>query len=193
MIQLLNKLERLTFSVSRFISILAGIVLLWIVAITCVDVVGRYFFNSPLYAGAEIIKVSMAGVIFLSLPYMFFKNEHIIVDLFPIFKKGYLGWFLGLFFLLVGGYCLLIIGDKTFSLAMRSLEDGDTYEYILAPSFLAKENSEFLPKVYIDTFIAISIYFTVLMIAIKFILVLFKPGTSAEAPEEDTINEGSNE
>ena len=66
MTQLLNKLERLTENVSRFISILAGIVLLWIVAVTCVDVVGRYFFNSPLYAGAEILKVSMAGVIFLS-------------------------------------------------------------------------------------------------------------------------------
>ena len=193
MLQLLSIIERLTFKVSRFISILAGIVLLWIVAVTCVDVIGRYFFNSPLYAGAEIIKVSMAGVIFLSLPYMFFKNEHIIVDLFPVFKKGYLGWILGLIFLAIGFYSLWIIGDKTFSLAMRSLEDGDTYEYILAPSFLARENSEFLPKVYIDTFIAISIYFTVLMIAIKFILVLFKPGTSAEALDEESINEGSNE
>ena len=183
-------IERLTFKVSRFISILAGIVLLWIVAVTCVDVIGRYFFNSPLYAGAEIIKVSMAGVIFLSLPYMFFKNEHIIVDLFPVFKKGYLGWILGLIFLAIGSYSLWIIGDKTFSLAMRSLEDGDTYEYIIAPSFLAKENSEFLPKVYIDTFIALSIYFTVLMIILRFILVLFRPGTSAEDSDDNPINEG---
>ena len=187
MTQLLNKLERLTENVSRFISILAGIVLLWIVAVTCVDVVGRYFFNSPLYAGAEIIKVSMAGVIFFSLPYMFFKNEHIIVDLFPVFKRGYLGWILGLVFLAIGGYALWIIGDKTFSLAMRSLEDGDTYEYIIAPSFLARENSEFLPKVYIDTFIAVSIYFTVFMIALKFLLVLLKPGSSAESSDEENL------
>ena len=76
--QFLNTIERLALKVSRSISLLAGLVLLWIVIITCVDVVGRYFFNSPLYAGAEIIKVSMAGVIFFSLPYMFFKNEHII-------------------------------------------------------------------------------------------------------------------
>ena len=183
--QFVNSIERLALKVSRSISLLAGIVLLWIVIITCVDVVGRYFFNSPLYAGAEIIKVSMAGVIFCSLPYMFFKNEHIIVDLFPIFKKGYFGWVLGLVFLAIGGYSLWIIGDKTFSLAMRSLEDGDTYEYILAPSFLAKANSEFLPKVYVDTFIAVSIYFTVFMIALKFLLVLLKPGTSAEYSDED--------
>ena len=129
----------------------------------------------------------MAGVIFLSLPYMFFKNEHIIVDLFPVFKKGYLGWILGLIFLAIGSYSLWIIGDKTFSLAMRSLEDGDTYEYIIAPSFLAKENSEFLPKVYIDTFIALSIYFTVLMIILRFILVLFKNGLCAFLHPQRTL------
>ncbi len=78
--EFLNYLERLALEVSRFIALLAGSVLLWIVLVTCVDVIGRYFFNSPLYAGAEIIQVSMAGVIFLSLPYMLFKNEHIIVD-----------------------------------------------------------------------------------------------------------------
>ena len=116
---------------------------------------------------------------------MFFKNEHIIVDLFPIFKKGYIGWLLGLLFLAIGGYSLWIIGDKTFSLAMRSLEDGDTYEYIIAPSFLARENSEFLPKVYLDTYIAVSIYFTVFMIYLKFFFVLLKPGSSAEPNEEN--------
>ena len=185
--QFLNTIERLALKVSRSISVLAGLVLLWIVVITCIDVIGRYFFNSPLYAGAEIIKVSMAGVIFFSLPYMFFKNEHIIVDLFPIFKRGYLGWILGLVFLGIGGYALWAIGDKTFSLAMRSLEDGDTYEYIIAPSFLARPNSEFLPKVYIDTFIAVSIYFTVFMIALKFLLVLLKPGSNAESSEEENL------
>ena len=185
--QFLNTIERLALKVSRSISVLAGLVLLWIVVITCVDVIGRYFFNSPLYAGAEIIKVSMAGVIFFSLPYMFFKNEHIIVDLFPIFKRGYLGWILGLVFLGIGGYALWVIGDKTFSLAMRSLEDGDTYEYIIAPAFLARPNSEFLPKVYIDTFIAVSIYFTVFMIALKFLLVLLKPGSNAESSEEENL------
>ena len=188
MIEILNYIERLALKVSRSIALLAGLVLLWIVLITCVDVIGRYFFNSPLYAGAEIIQVSMAGVIFFSLPYMFFQNEHIIVDLFPIFKKGYLGWILGLIFLGIGGYALWVIGDKTFSLAMRSLEDGDTYEYIIAPEFLARENSEFLPKVYIDTFIAVSIYFTVFMIYLKLFLVFLKPGTSAEMSEEEEVN-----
>jgi TRAP-type C4-dicarboxylate transport system permease small subunit len=72
MILFLNILERLALWVSRFISSLAAIVLFFIVIVTCVDVIGRYFFNSPLYAGSELVQVSMAGVIFLSLPVMFF-------------------------------------------------------------------------------------------------------------------------
>ena len=98
---LLNNLERLALTVSRFISNLSGIAVLWIIAITCVDVVGRYFFNSPLYAGSEMVQVSMAFVIFLSLPGLFFKNENIIVDLFPFFKKGYIGWVMGGTFLAI--------------------------------------------------------------------------------------------
>ena len=41
--EFLNYLERLALEVSRFIALLAGIVLLWIVLVTCVDVIGRYF------------------------------------------------------------------------------------------------------------------------------------------------------
>ena len=74
----LNIIERLALVVSRFISSMAAIVLFWIVGVTCVDVVGRYFFNAPLYAGTELVQVSMAGVIFLSLPAMFFRHDHIV-------------------------------------------------------------------------------------------------------------------
>ena len=68
MYQIIDRLERLALKVSRSISFLSGIVLFWIVIVTCYDVIGRYFFNSPLYAGSEIVQVSMAGVIFFSLP-----------------------------------------------------------------------------------------------------------------------------
>ena len=102
----LNIIERLALGVSRFISSMAAIVLFWIVAITCINVIGRYFFNAPLYAGEELVKVSMAGVIFLSLPALFFRNEHIVVDLFPVFQRGYLGWILSLVFLVWFIWCL---------------------------------------------------------------------------------------
>ncbi len=178
----LSILERLALTVSRFISNLAGLAVLWIIAVTCVDVIGRYFFNAPLYAGAEMVQVSMAFVIFFSLPGMFFKNEHIIVDLFPIFKKGYLGWTLGSIFLAVTAYCIWIIAGKTYSYANRSLEDGDTYEYIMVPG-LALDHSPFLPKYLVDTFIALSLFFTLGMIILKFFITISRPKSTSELEE----------
>jgi hypothetical protein len=165
MLLLINTVERLALWVSRFISSLAALVLFGMMLITCYDVVGRYFFNAPLYSGSELVQVSMAGVIFLSLPVMFFRHEHIVVDLFPIFQKGYLGW---------------IVADKTMFYAMRSLEDGDTYEYILMPSFISYGSSEFAPRFVVETFIALSLFFTSLLIGLRLLLVALKPGLSAE-------------
>ena len=180
----LNIVERLALGVSRFISSMAAIVLFWIVAITCINVIGRYFFNAPLYAGEELVKVSMAGVIFLSLPALFFRNEHIVVDLFPVFQRGYLGWILSLVFLGIAAYCLWIIADKTMFYANRSWEDKDTYEYILVPSFLSSEENQFVPKYIVDYFIAISVFFTSLLVCLRLIIVASKPGSSAEINEE---------
>jgi TRAP-type C4-dicarboxylate transport system permease small subunit len=181
MILLINNLERLALWVSRFISSLAALVLFGMVVVTCIDVIGRYFLNSPLYGGSEIVQVSMAGVIFLSLPVMFFRHEHIVVDLFPVFQKGYLGWILSIIFLTVSAYSLWIVADKTMFYAMRSLEDGDTYEYILMPSFISYGTSNFAPRFVVETFIALSLFFTSLLIGLRLLLVVLKPGLSAEA------------
>ena len=180
MILFINNLERLALWVSRFISSLAGLVLFFIVAVTCVDVIGRYFFNSPLYAGSELVQVSMAGVIFLSLPLMFFRHEHIVVDLFSVFQKGYLGWILSIIFLAISAYSLWIVADKTMFYAMRSLEDGDTYEYILIPSFLSYGTSDVAPRFIVETFIALSLYFTSFLIVLRLLIVVLKPGLNAE-------------
>ena len=115
MILFINSLERLALWVSRFISSLAGVVLFFIVAVTCVDVIGRYFFNAPLYSGSELVQVSMAGVIFLSLPVMFFRHEHIIVDLFSIFQRGYLGWVLSIIFLTISVFVNLLQSILNFA------------------------------------------------------------------------------
>jgi TRAP-type C4-dicarboxylate transport system permease small subunit len=184
MIIFINTLERLALWVSRFISSLAALVLFWMVLVTCIDVIGRYFFNAPLYAGSEMVQVSMAGVIFLSLPLMFFRHEHIVVDLFPIFQRGYVGWVLSIIFLTISAYSLWIVADKTMFYAMRSLEDGDTYEYILMPSFFSDGSSEFAPRFIIETFIALSLFFTSLLIGLRLLIVLSKPGSNAEAGSE---------
>ena len=56
--------------------LVACFILLWLVGLTCVDVVGRYFFRAPVTGATELVQISMAGIIFFSLPAMFLRDEY---------------------------------------------------------------------------------------------------------------------
>jgi TRAP-type C4-dicarboxylate transport system permease small subunit len=50
--------------------------------LTCVDVVGRYFFNKPVTGGFELTEFLLASLIFAGLPLVTLRGDHITVDLF---------------------------------------------------------------------------------------------------------------
>jgi TRAP-type mannitol/chloroaromatic compound transport system permease small subunit len=100
----LNKLARRIADAS---SIMACMVLLWLVGLTCVDVVGRYFFNSPLVGATELVQMSMAGIIFFSMPAII---------------------------LTVGA--TWIVAGRVGKYALRALEDGDETIYLKIPVYL---------------------------------------------------------
>ena len=58
----------------------AAAVLFAMMALTCVDVVGRYFFSRPVFGGFEITEMLLAAMIFLGLPLVTLRNEHVTVD-----------------------------------------------------------------------------------------------------------------
>ncbi|HEY6240309.1 MAG TPA: TRAP transporter small permease [Burkholderiales bacterium] len=49
--------------------------------LTCVDVVGRYFFNKPVTGGFELTEMLLAALIFAGLPLVTLRGDHITVDL----------------------------------------------------------------------------------------------------------------
>jgi TRAP-type C4-dicarboxylate transport system permease small subunit len=51
------------------------------VMVTCIDVVGRYFFSAPLLGAHEIITLSMGIMIYLGMPLVTASREHLMVDL----------------------------------------------------------------------------------------------------------------
>ena len=132
---LLAKAEGLTDSVSFFAANIAALILLLLVALTCVDVVGRYLFNSPLVGAVEMVETCMGAITFFSFPLMFMRNDHITVDLIPHFNKGYLGWITSLIFLLITAYLAYKLGDRVYDYAVRAFEDGDVTEYLLIPKY----------------------------------------------------------
>ena len=110
-------------------------------------------------------------LVFLNLP-------SLIYEIFPFIIL------LSIIFLSISAYCLWIIADKTMFYANRSFEDGDTYEYILKPSFITFGDSKFAPRFIIETFIAISLFFTSFLIFLRLILLLSRPGSSPEINDE---------
>lgn len=160
----IDRLYRLADSASLFAANIAAIVLLTLVALTCVDVIGRYIFSAPLTGAVELVRICMAGIIFFSVPLMFLRSDHIIVDLFDFVRRGWLGWIIGAVFLLVTLYVTLTLADRVFDYAVRALEDGDTTEYLA------------IPRYFIVGFITASLYAAALMTALRLVRWVMQPG-----------------
>ena len=52
-----------------------------LIGLTCVDVVARYAFNSPVNGAYELTELLLASLIFLALPLTTAAGEHIEVEL----------------------------------------------------------------------------------------------------------------
>jgi TRAP-type C4-dicarboxylate transport system permease small subunit len=61
---------------------LLSIVMIAGVALTFANVVGRYFFNAPIFWAEEILVYTMVWAVFLALPTITLRDEHLRMDLF---------------------------------------------------------------------------------------------------------------
>jgi TRAP-type C4-dicarboxylate transport system permease small subunit len=64
------------------LGLLAAVLMFCLMLLTCVDVVGRYFFNRPVTGGFELTEMLLASLIFAGLPLVTLRGDHITVDLF---------------------------------------------------------------------------------------------------------------
>lgn len=63
------------------ISALVTIILLALMFLTCVDVVGRYFFGRPITGALEMTELLLALLIFAGLPQVTVRDEHVTIDM----------------------------------------------------------------------------------------------------------------
>lgn len=61
--------------------IVAALFLLIMMAVTFIDVIGRYVFSSPLPGAFELTEVLLGLIIFVGLPLATLRQEHVTVDL----------------------------------------------------------------------------------------------------------------
>ena len=123
----------------------------------------------------ELVRICMAGIIFFSFPLMFLRNDHIIVDLIPVFRRGWLAWITSVVILLIIIYVAYRIGDRVFDYAVRAYEDEDTTEYL------------FIPRWPIVGFITVSLFAAAVMSALRLLSILSTPGRVENESHEEGI------
>ena len=81
----------------RTLAAISCLLLFVMMALTFVDVSGRYLFNSPLPALHEIISFMMPGLIFCALPLVCRQEGHVTIDLLDMFLSARVKRWQGLF------------------------------------------------------------------------------------------------
>jgi len=111
----------------------ASITLFLLMAVTCIDVFGRYIFNHPLTGSTELIEMSMAVLIFSVLPVISWRNEHIVVDLLDSFTPPLVHMVRNILLNVVTALALYFLGGRILKLGARSLDYGEQSEYLGIP------------------------------------------------------------
>ena len=73
--------DPMTANIVRGFGGLASVMLFFLMAVTVVDVTGRYVFNAPLPGSSEITELLMAVLVYTGLPGVSRLEKHISVDL----------------------------------------------------------------------------------------------------------------
>lgn len=68
-------------AVEGVLGAVASVVLFSLMLLTCVDVFGRYFLNRPVLGAFEVTEMALAALIFVGLPMVTLRQEHITIDL----------------------------------------------------------------------------------------------------------------
>ena len=117
----------------RLIEPLVSVVLFIMMALTFVDVIGRYIFNSPIIGGLELTEFSMAIVIFLGLVLLTSQEGHVTVDLLDSFVPDKIKTIQKIIINLINLIVMGIISWQLWIKAKDAAEYGDRTEYLFIP------------------------------------------------------------
>ncbi|GAA0691373.1 hypothetical protein GCM10009104_17820 [Marinobacterium maritimum] len=117
-----------------FLEVVSASVLFFLMALTCVDVLGRYLFNSPLHGGTEMTEIGLAVMVFAAMPVITWRGGHIVVDLLDRFLGSKIVKVLSLFAALVMSSSLYFLALRIFELGERSIRRGVVTEFLAMPT-----------------------------------------------------------
>ena len=129
-------LQRFEAIASRTLGVIAAVALFAMMALTFVDVIGRYGFHHSIFGAAEMIEVLMIVSVFAGLAFITAKNEHITVTLMePLVSRVMPGPQRWLSIAMSVG-CTLLICWQMFRHAMDLLSSGKRTAVLDLPQWI---------------------------------------------------------
>jgi TRAP-type transport system small permease protein len=159
----------------KWLMAIVAVVMFLMMAITFIDVTGRYVFSMPIPGGFELIQFLMPLAMFGALPVITRSEEHIVISI----LEGVLGsralW-IQRFFVLIG--CSLVNAGITY---LMWLQGNEFVESQQMSGFL---EWSFAPPAYI---ISVLSAITVVILILMFILHVFWPLNQSVGGKKDVI------
>ncbi|WP_254799122.1 TRAP transporter small permease [Halomonas sp. SS10-MC5] len=112
----------------------AGATLFAMMLLTTADVTGRYFFNSPILGTVELTQLMLAALVFLSLPVVCWREEHVSVDLLDSVFPARLIWIRQVLVNLIVTGALWLMARRVWALGERAMQWGDVTEFLRIPN-----------------------------------------------------------
>lgn len=108
----------------RVLALVAALLIALLIAVTCIDVIGRYLMNRPFGPAYELTQILLAALVFVALPLTTADGAHVEVDLalhlFPPWVQDLLGRLGGI----VSAVVLAYFGWRLGLLGMTQLHEG---------------------------------------------------------------------
>ena len=118
------------------LDLVAAVVLFALMVLTCIDVVGRYFFSRPLVGATELTEIGLAVVIFAAMPVITWRGGQIVVDLVDMFVSPKVLQVLALISTLLMTASLYFVAWRIYDLGARNLKRGIVTDFLFIPTGL---------------------------------------------------------
>lgn len=112
------------------LELIAAVMLMALMLVTCIDVIGRYVFNNPVPGAIELTQMSMAILVFAVMPVVTWRGGHIVVDLLDSYLNPLVLKALSLFAALTISVSFYFLGKRIFELGARSIRRGEVTEFL---------------------------------------------------------------
>ena len=131
-----NAIDRAMRKADVFLNLICVSLIMFLMFFAAGEIVGRYFFNSPIPGHVEIVELMMVGIVFLGLAYTQLKDGNIRMQILE--KRFFSGRAFHLAeatILLLSLFVFAMITWASYETALEAYDYGDVTSYILWPTW----------------------------------------------------------